>query len=500
MKKICLVYIGIGFVLTAVLFYVYSRHIEPDCLVVNRYEIVSKKWRSDDRAIRIVQLSDLHLPTMSRSLREKVIKAVQDEAPDLILISGDVMSINYVMNPGNEVLYAAELDTLIPYLARLRAPLGVYMVRGNHDVSDEKEVSDQLLLALRRAGIQVLTNQTAQLHTGRRALYLTGIDYSAKDSASVQPFMVQAQDGRTFLASGASRRDSYTHFYPHRQDDRWRDYTVTARVWVPTMRKSGIGVTFYSQFHNGLDQYYQIRLSSARDSVQFVAHNTTITQSQPSVPLGLTPDFWYWCKVMVSTEEKRTSMAARVWRVDEAEPDVWHAAAFDSGSQRLTEGTVGFCSIYEGPHRFGEIQVITAHDDTLLRETWQRAGLPHKPLSWIDFHYNETALPFLTASIPDSAFNILLCHSPETLPIAVAAGIDLMLSGHTHGGQIRLPLQSIHHLQLDTRYGSLAGLSRHGNTTLHVSQGLGLVYLPLRFLTPPEITVFELSGARDQRF
>lgn len=497
MKKICLLYIGIGFVLTAVLFYIYSRHIEPNCLVVNRYEIVSNKWRGDDRVIRIMQLSDLHLPTMSATLREKVIKAVHAEAPDLILITGDVLSFNYIMNPGNEVLYTAELDTLIPYLSRLQAPLGIYMVRGNHDLSDEKEVSDQLLLALRRAGFQVLANQMVKLRVGKNELYLTGIDYSAQDSLSVQPFMVQEQDGRTFLASGASRRDSYTHFYPHRQDDRWRDYTVTARVWAPNTRKSAIGITFYSQFHNGLDYYYQIRISSGKDTLQFVAHNTTINQAQPSVALGLTPDSWYWCKVMVSTKEKRTSMAARVWREDEAEPDVWHAAAFDSGSQRLTDGTVGFWSIYEGPHRFGDIRVITANDDTLLYETWQQAGLPHKPQSWIDFHYNETALPFLTASIPDSAFNILLCHSPETLPQAVAAGIDLMLSGHTHGGQIRLPLQSIHHLQLDTRYGSLSGLSRHGNTTLHVSQGLGLVYLPLRFLTPPEITVFELAGPRD---
>lgn len=87
---------------------------------------------------------------------------------------------------------------------------------------------------------------------------------------------------------------------------------------------------------------------------------------------------------------------------------------------------------------------------------------------------------------------VLLAHQPKQVAQAVKAGVDLQLSGHTHGGQI----WPFHHLvRLDQP--ALQGLSRHGDTTqLYTSRGAGFWGPPLRIFAPSEITVLTLrSGA-----
>jgi hypothetical protein len=94
-------------------------------------------------------------------------------------------------------------------------------------------------------------------------------------------------------------------------------------------------------------------------------------------------------------------------------------------------------------------------------------------------------------------FTILLYHSPDLMPEAVSLGIDLYLCGHTHGGQVRLPLFGalVTSSEFWKRYEM--GLYQEGATTLYVSRGLGLEGMGaprIRFLAPPEITLWTLSG------
>jgi len=94
-------------------------------------------------------------------------------------------------------------------------------------------------------------------------------------------------------------------------------------------------------------------------------------------------------------------------------------------------------------------------------------------------------------------FTLLLYHSPDLMPEAVEAGIDLYLCGHTHGGQIRLPLFGALITRSDFWKRYEMGRYEEGNTTLYVSRGLGMEGLGApraRFLAPPEIVLWTLSS------
>ncbi|MFY9747419.1 MAG: metallophosphoesterase [Acidobacteriaceae bacterium] len=87
---------------------------------------------------------------------------------------------------------------------------------------------------------------------------------------------------------------------------------------------------------------------------------------------------------------------------------------------------------------------------------------------------------------------ILLAHEPDILPDMARYNVDLMLSGHTHGGQVRIPfLPPLHLPKYGERY--VEGLFRYGPTQLYVNRGIGSVELPFRFRCPPEITVLTLA-------
>ena len=87
---------------------------------------------------------------------------------------------------------------------------------------------------------------------------------------------------------------------------------------------------------------------------------------------------------------------------------------------------------------------------------------------------------------------IMMVHEPDILPDVARYPVDLMLSGHTHGGQVRLPFLPLFHLpEYGQRY--VEGTFRMGRTQLYVNRGIGAVGLPFRFRCPPEITVITLA-------
>jgi predicted MPP superfamily phosphohydrolase len=105
--------------------------------------------------------------------------------------------------------------------------------------------------------------------------------------------------------------------------------------------------------------------------------------------------------------------------------------------------------------------------------------------------------PDLSAALPAGRSEqepvILLAHEPDFADYAIGRRVDLVLSGHTHGGQILIPLLPPLFLpDMGTKY--VHGLFRLGDgMQLYVNRGIGAVTLPFRFRCQPEITVITLA-------
>jgi predicted MPP superfamily phosphohydrolase len=102
-------------------------------------------------------------------------------------------------------------------------------------------------------------------------------------------------------------------------------------------------------------------------------------------------------------------------------------------------------------------------------------------------------LPLALAGSSENEFKLLLAHNPIILRRAARAGVDLVLSGHTHGGQVSLRPER--NAAGRPRRRLLKGLARQGDTQIYITRGLGTVVLPVRFGCPPEVSLLELRTA-----
>lgn len=100
------------------------------------------------------------------------------------------------------------------------------------------------------------------------------------------------------------------------------------------------------------------------------------------------------------------------------------------------------------------------------------------------------------AGVPQDAPTLLLSHNPDIIEAAAAGRADLILAGHTHGGQIVLPLIGPTYTQTEQlSRGEASGYSRRGRTQVYVHRGLG-EGVPVRFGAPPHVTFIRLLPAR----
>ena len=182
------------------------------------------------------------------------------------------------------------------------------------------------------------------------------------------------------------------------------------------------------------------------------------------------------------------------------------------GSRRSAAADANECaSILQGPLRYSTLGNHDTIDAIGVLQALRMHGL--NPLNnehlaidrsgdrlWIaglaDAYFD---IPNLTAAIPKrkpSEPLVLLGHEPDFADtVAQYAPVDLMLAGHTHGGQIRLPLVPPLFLPgMGVKY--VHGLfSLRGNTQLYVNRGLGTMHLPFRLNCPPELTLMTLQPA-----
>jgi predicted MPP superfamily phosphohydrolase len=128
----------------------------------------------------------------------------------------------------------------------------------------------------------------------------------------------------------------------------------------------------------------------------------------------------------------------------------------------------------------------------------QIAGLDDPDFTDRDFHLQESILKTKLREMHlTEEYYVLLSHRPEAFNAYVSENIDLILSGHTHGGQIRLPFIGgliAPDQGFFPKYD--AGEYIENNTTMIVSRGIGNSVIPIRFNNRPEIVIVELISDR----
>jgi predicted MPP superfamily phosphohydrolase len=181
----------------------------------------------------------------------------------------------------------------------------------------------------------------------------------------------------------------------------------------------------------------------------------------------------------------------------------WQCAGLlDALDCRARYAVLGNHDLMVGPIEIS--QALTDHGITLLRNSHtaiERGGARFW-LAGVDDPVQGNPLPDL--AIPETIRNlprepvILMCHAPDYADLLLGhpsgSSVALMLSGHTHGGQVRLPFIGATALpQMGKKY--VEGWFRVGPMQLHVNRGIGTVGLPFRLNCPPEISLFTLRPA-----
>lgn len=113
-----------------------------------------------------------------------------------------------------------------------------------------------------------------------------------------------------------------------------------------------------------------------------------------------------------------------------------------------------------------------------------------------DYWEGKDRLNDVLAQLSDDGCAILLAHEPDYADVSAATGrFDLQISGHSHGGQVRLPIinRPIHVPRYSTRYP--VGRYQVGNMIQYTNRGVGTIAPAVRFNCRPEITVFSLRPA-----
>ena len=132
--------------------FIYARYLGTSGLVIEEYSIINEKIPLNFHGLKIVQFSDLHYgTTIKEDELKNVINKINELNPDIIFFTGELIDNSYKISEDEEKLITKELN-------RLEPNIGIYAVRGNHDINDNFEN------IIKNTNIKLLNNQNKLLY------------------------------------------------------------------------------------------------------------------------------------------------------------------------------------------------------------------------------------------------------------------------------------------------------------------------------------------------
>jgi predicted MPP superfamily phosphohydrolase len=155
------------------------------------------------------------------------------------------------------------------------------------------------------------------------------------------------------------------------------------------------------------------------------------------------------------------------------------------------QGVFGILGNHDDDHDIGA--ALAANGVQILKDARTRLSIRGETLDLVGIRFWTKRQMDIARLFQGAApASILLAHDPRRLTEAAALDVPLVLSGHTHGGQVVLPLIGPVAAQ---KFPVVEGIGRRGATTMFVSRGIGTIYVPVRVNCPPEVAVLTLVRA-----
>ena len=269
--------------------------------------------------------------------------------------------------------------------------------------------------------------------------------------------------------------------------------TLSRRDVLKGLAAAGVGAVIGAADHGYV--YERHRLDVTRETLQVNGLSPGLT----GLRIGLLTDLHRSSTVsdLIASGAVRTLMAER--------PDliVLGGDYVTWGDRRFVGAAADALGALSAPH--GIFAVLGNHDDDrdmpaalaahgidVLRDARTQRRINGEPFDLAGVRYWTRRAGDIARITKGSSPNlVLLAHNPARLVEASQLGIPLMLSGHTHGGQIVLPgLGAV----AARKFPIIAGSGRSERTTAFVSRGVGTVYVPIRLNCPPEVALLTLES------
>lgn len=451
--------------------------VEPNRLILKRLTLSCAGLRS--RPVRLLLVSDVDFLRVGR--RERAIReAAGAFDPDLVLVAGDLIERAWAVGRPEVLEEAAR------YLASLPARHGRFTVPGE----EESVVVDRIREAWSESGIEVLSNESRSLVIRGERLDLFG----AHPEDNPAPWGTGTEANRTFLRS-RGRRVLQWLIYRGEGAAAWGDVEITF-AFHTSNPDSLLELRFGWQegpSPRGGNGWRIARPESRRDFMLY-ANSSGKDHLSGRLASGFIPPPGVWCRtrVVLTDDGRRSRVRARFWREPDREPASWSIDAEDSSTDRHRQGSVGFGG-RGGNRRYADLRVVTTDGRLLLEEDFRDPvrlrTVWHSPSALADWVFRkDTSL----------SARILLAHNPDIvldLCELDAAPPCVVLAGHTHGGQVRIP--GFGALYTETHIGRRydSGLFDYMGFPLYITSGVGTSLVPIRLFDPPEVVLLTLEPA-----
>jgi predicted MPP superfamily phosphohydrolase len=453
----------------------------------------------DAPPLRIVHLSDLHIGE-DRPLLHRLLREAAEAKPDLILISGDF--IRDKPKPGE---MAPHIAATAAFLSELRRTAPIIGVQGH------SEHQGEVIAALDRAGVELLSNEGRRIGRGGSLLLLglnQQVGYDEMGWSWRSPYrVVRGKEGSFW---GAVRENPFRNFYslwdpaPLGITDEsgplsWSDYELLCDTRIDD-EDAGTGVVVHSRFVLGEDRMYSLTYGRGKSMAGTFSLWARGTELAGNLDTKVTPEpgRWYRMRVRTEVEPGVVRVLARVWPADKPEPKDWQARGEDRSKHRVEAGTAGLWTWGGGTIAWRNLKVV-GNDGAVLLDA-PLTG-PAAPKGFRQGARGTRLAMALARSpyVPPGTPTVVLSHTPAVALEASKRGIEVVLAGHTHGGQIRLPflgaLTARDAMGAYYDYGRyyFGSPNRRGLTTLFINAGVGTSVMPVRFWCPPRFAVIELG-------